>query len=231
MRPTPYFSVEILPFEEKSCCGGGKVFEWTGGDLWPRSLSAPGNLFPEGFIPKNFPAGAVVNIPVDPNPGLWSRAEEWSRLMGAFGETREDWYPWLSQGELLSCPGSSFTPNTTDAEVVPWFRIISHSVSIGEPLTDHSVIPIWRRCDRAWLERPLRFSKNSPQNSHRISRDGSLSWVITGKEQSEDFMLKTIIHQKLYLYTLNILYQKPAANYLCWCIRLTFKFKYFFFFK
>lgn len=181
MRPTPYLSVDILPLKEKSCGGVEKVFDWTGGHLWPRCPSVPSNLFPMGFIPRNFPAGGVADSPVGPNPRLWRRELVWCRLMGAFGETLDDWYPWLSQGELLSCPGSSFTPNTTDAGVVPWFRIISHSVSMGEPLTDHSVIPMWRKCERAWLESPLRFSKYSPQNSQRISRDGSLSWVITGK--------------------------------------------------
>lgn len=51
--------------------------------------------------------------------------------------------------------------------------MISLRVSIGEPLTDHSVMPIWRRWERAWLERPLRFSKYSPQNSQPISFGGS----------------------------------------------------------
>lgn len=54
-----------------------------------------------------------------------------------------------------------------------FFFRISRSVSMGEPLTDHSVTPICRRWERAWLDRPFRFSKNSPQNSHRISRTGS----------------------------------------------------------
>lgn len=209
MRPTPYLSVDILPLKEKSCGVGEKVFDWAGGDLWARCLSVPSNLFPVGFIPRNFPAGAVVDSPVDPNEGLWRRELGWRILMGAFGETRDDWYPWLSQDEVLSCSGSSFTPNTTDAGVVPWFRIISHSVSMGEPLTDHSVIPMWRKCERAWLERPLRFSKNSPQYSQRISRDGSLSWVITGKDQSEvkeikDFVFKIIINQNSNLSGIKI---------------------------
>lgn len=51
--------------------------------------------------------------------------------------------------------------------------MISRNVSIGEPLTDHSVIPIWRRWERAWLESPLRFSKYSPQYSQPISFGGS----------------------------------------------------------
>jgi hypothetical protein len=54
-----------------------------------------------------------------------------------------------------------------------FFFRISRSVSMGEPLTDHSVTPICRRWERAWLDRPLRFSKNSPQNSQRMSRTGS----------------------------------------------------------
>lgn len=56
----------------------------------------------------------------------------------------------------------------------PLLVMISLRVSIGEPLTDHSVMPIWRRWERAWLERPLRFSKYSPQNSQPISFGGSL---------------------------------------------------------
>lgn len=55
----------------------------------------------------------------------------------------------------------------------PRLVMISLRVSIGEPLTDHSVMPIWRRWERAWLERPLRFSKYSPQNSQPISFGGS----------------------------------------------------------
>lgn len=55
----------------------------------------------------------------------------------------------------------------------PRLVMISLRVSIGEPLTDHSVMPIWRRCERAWLESPLRFSKYSPQNSQPISFGGS----------------------------------------------------------
>lgn len=55
----------------------------------------------------------------------------------------------------------------------PCLVMTSLRVSIGEPLTDHSVIPIWRRWERAWLDRPLRFSKYSPQHSQHISFGGS----------------------------------------------------------
>lgn len=54
-----------------------------------------------------------------------------------------------------------------------FFIITSLRVSMGEPFTDHTVIPIWRRWERAWLDRPLRFSKYSPQSSQRISLLGS----------------------------------------------------------
>lgn len=55
-----------------------------------------------------------------------------------------------------------------------WLCLVTTSlrVSIGDPLTDHSVIPIWRRWERAWLDRPLRFSKYSPQHSQPISFGG-----------------------------------------------------------
>lgn len=66
-----------------------------------------------------------------------------------------------------------FTDFRGRAQGKPRLIIISLRVSIGEPLTDHSVMPIWRRWERAWLDSPLRFSKYSPQNSHPISFGGS----------------------------------------------------------
>lgn len=72
---------------------------------------------------------------------------------------------------MAFCPG----PAGFEALLRGWvLRLrISRSVSMGEPLTYHSVTPICRRWDRAWLDKPLRFSKYSPQNSQRISRTGS----------------------------------------------------------
>lgn len=90
MRPTPYLSVEVLPLNEKSCGEGENVFDWVGGDLWPRWPSVPRNLFPIGFIPRNFPAKGVVDSPVDPNPCFGRRDLEWGRLIGAFVETLDD---------------------------------------------------------------------------------------------------------------------------------------------
>ena len=49
-----------------------------------------------------------------------------------------------------------------------FFLRISRSVSMGEPLTDHSVTPICRRWERAWLDRPLRVSKQAPQTSQVV---------------------------------------------------------------
>lgn len=53
---------------------------------------------------------------------------------------------------------------------------------MGEPLTYHSVMPICRRWERAWLDRPLWFLKNSQRMSgtgsgpeERLRGDGSIS--------------------------------------------------------
>lgn len=70
---------------------------------------------------------------------------------------------------------------STWRDLVPLFRI-SLSVSMGEPLTYHSVMPICRRWERAWLDRPLWFLKNSQRMSgtgsgpeERLRGDGSIS--------------------------------------------------------
>lgn len=66
-----------------------------------------------------------------------------------------------------------------------WVRLfrISRSVSMGEPFTYHSVTPIWRRWERAWLDKPFLFSKNSPQNSQRISLVGSGPEAAAGRKR------------------------------------------------
>ena len=82
---------------------------------------------------------------------------------------------------MALCPG----PMGLEVPLRGWVRRlrISRSVSMGEPLTYHSVTPICRRWERAWLDSPLRFSKNSPQNSQRMSRTGSPPAAAEGEKR------------------------------------------------
>lgn len=59
--------------------------------------------------------------------------------------------------------------------VTPRWAMTSRRVAMGEPCTLHSVMPSWRRCERAWLERLWLRMNSSPQNSHTMSRDESPS--------------------------------------------------------
>lgn len=107
---------------------------------------------------------------VGPAPGFPGRLARGDRGSG------ECIAPGVAVGEPSSVRAGARSPaggSFLMRHSLDFFFRISRSVSMGEPLTDHSVTPIWRRWERAWLDRPLRFSKNSPQNSHRMSRTGS----------------------------------------------------------
>lgn len=58
------------------------------------------------------------------------------------------------------------------------------SRSMGDPLDSEYSTPKWRRCARAWLERPLRVSNQAPHNLHMMSVLESISIAISRGEES-----------------------------------------------
>lgn len=144
-----------------------------------------------GFSFRISPPADVSGIEFDLELAGWGGGgglEGWTKAKGGRLTRVDDGDEEVGSGERRG-PGEDggglLRGLSGSAQGRPRLVMTSLRVSIGEPLTDHSVMPIWRKWDLAWLDKPFRFSKYSPQNSQPISLGGSSEGLKKKKEKKE----------------------------------------------
>lgn len=151
--------VDVFSWTETSVSiGSGLGFLWRGSTASRKPFLAFGALLTGGWEAWETFSGVVDRGVEEREVQDWLGPEDWAAGEGGAGDGAADELAVLFV--LEGCTASSMPLDTR-----------SSTALIAEFFPTNSLIPMWRRWERAWLARPFLFSNSSPQRMQMHSSD------------------------------------------------------------